>query len=198
MFPHHHWFLLPIVQFPLQPVINQAPFVNFQAEKPKPKRIVLKIVGAIVLVIVLLMGYLLYQGTKNGPQVSQTVTNFLTYVSDNDLESAYELTGSQFKEEISMQEFQKFISSTKAQYSDFQEQKQTGFTVKKYAGQPTKYVYSGKITYADGETGELSATLVKENNEWKILSVNVEVGVKRLEKFQQTGGQTVLGVSTDK
>lgn len=181
-----------------QPVYPQQP-VYMQPEKPKSKwKKALIRIGILVLLLGLLFGYLILQGVKDAPKVQQKVTNFLQLVSNNDLETAYTLTSTQFKESTPKEDFIKAMSLFKAQYSGFKEQKQTGFSVEVNAGQPTLYKYSGTITYLDGDQGELAAVLLKEDGEWKILSIRVNVDIKRLEKFQQTDDKSVLGESTEK
>jgi len=119
-------------------------------------------------------------------------------VSNNDLNTAYTLTSKQFRDATTMTDFSKAMPLLKAQFTGFKEQKQTGFSMEANAGQPTLYKYSGIITYTDGDQGELAAVLVKENSEWKILSINVNVSLKRGEKFQQTNSKSVLGISTER
>jgi len=48
------------------------------------------------------------------------------------------------------------------------------------------YQYSAVVTYTDGDTGDLVAVLVRENGNYKILSINVNVSIDRGEKFQQS------------
>lgn len=183
---------------PPQPVYSQQP-TYMQPEKPKSKwKKVLAIVGVLILLLMGLFGYLIFQGVKDSPQVQQKVTSFLNDVSNNDLDTAYNLTSTQFKESTSKEDFTKAMTLFKAQYTGFKEQKQTGFSVEANAGQPTLYKYSGAITYTDGDQGELAATLVKENGEWKILGIKVNVDIKRMEKYQQSNSNSVLGVSTEK
>ncbi|OGH10354.1 MAG: hypothetical protein A2857_05590 [Candidatus Levybacteria bacterium RIFCSPHIGHO2_01_FULL_36_15] len=187
------------------PTPNQVSQQNYvqpaytQPEKPKSKwKKILAIFAVLILLGVALFGYLIFQGIKDAPQVQQKVTSFLSDVSNNDLETAYNLTSAQFKESTSKEDFTKARTLFKAQYAGFKEQKQTGFSVEANAGQPTLYKYSGAITYTDGDQGELSATLVKENGEYKILGIKVNVDIKRMEKFQQGSSDSVLGVGTEK
>jgi hypothetical protein len=126
-----------------------------------------------VLLVVAFFGFLLFQGLKDAPQIQSKVTFFMQYVSKDNLNSAYDLTSKEFKKTYSLEEFENLISTFKYQYSDFEKQKQTGFTVESVSGQPTLYQYLGEITYTDGDKGGIDATLVKEEGEYKIQFIDV-------------------------
>ena len=142
------------------------------------------IVGGI-LVIVLpllgLLGYLLFQGIGDAQKVQQRVTSFLSEVSSGNYENAYVQTSQIFKKSTTEEEFANSASALSPQYSDFQSQKQTGFSVEANLGQPTLYNYSGLINYTDGSKGVLEAVLTKEDGEWRLVSVDVTVGSSRTD-----------------
>lgn len=190
-------------QLPPLPITQNSYSSSISADiEPKKSRSKIKIflcaVGILFLLGFGLIGYLMYQGVKDSPQVQWTITNFLNDVSSNNFDSAYMLTSNDFKKSTPKEDFIKAMSLFKAQYSGFSEQKQTGFSVETNAGQPTLFKYSGVITYNDKDQGELSAVLVKEDNVWKILFIGVNVNLKRLEKFQQTNKSPVLGINVEK
>jgi flagellar basal body-associated protein FliL len=179
--------------------IQTQPLPPPPVETPKPKskwKKILLIIGIIFLIGVAGLGYLLFQGVKDAPQVSAQVSSFMQFVSTGDFSDAYSLTSSQFKNSLSQQDFNSAMISFKAQYSGFQSQKQTGFSVEANAGQPTLYKYTGAITYDNGDEGMVTANLVKEDGGWKILYIKVNIDVKRLQEFQQQDQSSVLGVST--
>lgn len=182
---------------PSDPILTQplsSPLIEAPKPKTKPNKILL-IIGILFLLGVVIIGYLLFQGVKDAPQVKAEVSNFMQLVSGGDLTNAYSLTSSGFKNSVSSEDFSSAMNSFKAQYSGFQDQKQTGFSVEANAGQPTIYKYSGIISYDDGDKGEVTAKLVKEDGKWKILYISVNVEVKRMQKFQQQTKDSVLGVS---
>ena len=171
-----------------QQVYTQQP-TDPQLEKPKSKsklKIVLIVIGVLVLLGVFSIGLLVFKGVRDAPQVQQKVTFFLQNVSNNELETAYDLTSDEFKQSVTKEDFEKSMSLFKAQYSGFQKQEQVGFNVEATSGNPTLYQYSGVITYSNGDQGELEATLVKEEGEYKIQFIHVNVDLERLEKFQQS------------
>jgi uncharacterized protein HemX len=162
------------IQTPPQ-ILTQQP-VAPEPEVPKPKsklKLILIVIAVLVFLGVVFFGFLLFQGVKDAPQVQYKVTSFMQNVSDGNLESAYGLASKEFKQTTSLTEFEKSVSLYKHQYSDFQKQDQTGFSVESQSGQPTLYQYTGIITYTDGDQGDIDATLVKEAGEYKIQYIEV-------------------------
>jgi len=186
---------------PNSPLLNNSVPAPTTIEPVKSKSSWKKILVIIVVVFLVGLGffsYLLFQGVKDSPEVKQKVTSFLQNVSDNNLDTAYSLTSNDFKRATPKEDFVKSMQIFKAQYSGFKEQNQTGFKIVTNAGKPTQYQYTGEITYTDGDTGDLYATLIKENDEWRIYSIVVDIDIKRMEKFQQAQKDSVLGASTQK
>lgn len=166
-------------------------------EKPKSKwKKILLIVGIIILLGFGVLGIFFFQGFKDAPEVKEKVTTFLQDVSSNNLEGAYSLTSSEFQKHTSREDFIKAMTFFKAQYSGFKEQNQTGFRIEANTLKPNLYRYTGEITYDDGDKGDLNATLIKENGEYKIQYINIVVDIKRGEKFQQNTPNSTLGAST--
>lgn len=157
---------------------------------------VLVIVVGIIIAGALLLSSLIFKGVKDSPEVQSKVTNFMEHVSSESYQSAYALTSKDFKEVTPMDNFTRALSLFEAQYSGFQSQEQVGFYIEANAGQLTTYQYSAVVTYDNGDVGELLAVLVKEDGEYKILSMEVNVSIDRLEKFQQNSQDSVLGVSS--
>jgi len=177
--------------------IEQTGSVQQGKTRSKWKKI-FAIAGIFVILLGVFPGYLIFQGIKDGPQVQREVTDFLQRTSDNDLEGAYSMASDEFKKSVSKEDFIRTITLLPAQYKNFKEQKQEGFSVEANAGQPNLFKYSGTITYTDGDSGTLSAVLIKEAGGWKILSMTIYIDTERLEKFSQTDSGPVLGVSTDR
>jgi hypothetical protein len=69
--------------------------------------------------------------------------------------------------------------------SDLKKQESTGYTVTVFAGQPTRYQYTGVVTYLDGTTGTVQAMLIKDDSELRIQSINVNASTERLKVFQE-------------
>jgi len=179
---------------PIAQTYTQLPVEVEPKPQSKAKKVLL-VLGVLLLLGIVVGGYAFYQGVKDGPMVSQEVTTFLQYAAANDVTSAYSMTSSEFKKEVSKEKMSQLFT-LKSNFADFKEQSQTGFTVSKNVGQPTLYKYSGKIIYTDGGEGTVEATMVKEDGVWKILGIYVNVGMERLQKYQQAVNSPVLGVST--
>lgn len=186
----------PVTTLPLSTIPASPPLPPSKSNS-KWKKILLIIFGLFLLGGGLL-GFLIYQGVKDAPQVQQEITTFLTTVSEGKYENAYSQTSSKFKEATSYEDFVKAMGLFKAQYSGFKEVSQTGFNIESNAGQPTVYSYSGTVMYDDGDQGQVAANLIKEDKEWKIISININVTIDRLEKFEQGSKDAVLGVSSQK
>lgn len=178
--------------------VQSVVYRQTDTELPKPKSKLKKILAIMVVLFLFVasgFSYAMLQGTKDSPKVKANITSFLRYVSDNDLDSAYLLFSSKVKETIPKDDFIRTMNAFKAQYSGFESQEQTGFSIEKNVGQPTMFNYSGVITYDDGDKGNISAILVKDDGEWKIYNIEVSVGINRIEKFQQQNSNSTLGVS---
>ena len=94
------------------------------------------------------------------------------------------MASERFKSAVTLDEFVESLDLFQAQYSGFQELEFSNFTVRKYAGEPTIYEYAGIITYSNGDKGQLTADLEKENGEYKITGINVNVSVERARLFK--------------
>ncbi len=167
------WKIPPDGSVTQEPGVPQQPTQN---ERPKTKlkfKIILAIIGSLVLVVVVFFGFILFQGLKDAPQIKLKLTSFMRYVSEDNLEFAHNLTSKEFKRTYSLKEFEELISTYEYQYSDFENQKQTGFSVESVSGQPTLYQYLGEVTYTNGDKGDIDSTLVKEDGEFKIQFIDV-------------------------
>lgn len=156
--------------------------------KSKPTKIILLVGGIIVVFAATIFGYIALPGIRQGLQeadlAEKQLTLLLEFVSDKKFAEAYGLMSETVREAQSQEEFSNALLALEAPYSGFKSISQTGFQVEAKSGQPTTYNYSGIITYTDGDEGDIEATLVKENGEWKIHYVYVEISNERLEKFQ--------------
>ncbi len=177
-----------------QPVAVKPPVIPPQPSNPatmikrKSRTSVKKllgIIGGIIILIITGFGFLLYQGYKDGPEVAKSVTGFIQYVADKNIDQAYLLTSTEFKKTYPKEEFTKSMDLLEAQYSGFSEQKQTGFRIEANIGQPTLYKYSGTISYIDGDQGSIVANLIKEEGSYRIQWIEITIDVKRYDKFAQ-------------
>lgn len=161
-------------------------------EKPQPKsrRKVLLLGGAVVIILAAaIAAYFAFRGAQNvvkeADLAEEQLVFLLQLISDKKFEEAYALMSRKVQEAQPQEEFSVALSELEAHYSGFKNLSQAGFHVEKKSGQPTIYEYSGTVTYTDGDTGDIEATLVKEKGQWKIEYVYVEISAERLEKFKK-------------
>lgn len=171
---------------------NINPTIPLRPPEAKPskskRKIILLLAGIIIAFAAAIFGYFvlpwIQTGFREADLAEKQLILMLELVSDKKFEKAYGLMSQKVQEAQSQEEFSKALLELGAQYSEFKALAQTGFQAEVKSGQPTTYNYSGIITYTDGDEGDIEATLVKENGEWKIHYVYVEVSNERLEKFQ--------------
>ncbi|MBM3250892.1 MAG: hypothetical protein FJZ07_01490 [Candidatus Nealsonbacteria bacterium] len=174
-------------------IVTSTP-VQFQKPKSKLKKVLI-VIGVIILLVAVLFGYFMFQGVKEGPIVERQVTLFLQYISDNNFEAAYDLTSSTLQNVQTFDEFKKVFSMLEAHYSGFNSQRKTGFKIEQMVGKPTLYHYSGLIEYTDGDQGNVRATLVKENDEWKIQTIHVNISIERFENSKIIGDNRYIEIT---
>lgn len=124
------------------------------------------------------------KGLQESRHAKTRLTQVLKLLSDKKFEEAYGLMSQKVHDAQTFSEFSKSLSELEAQYSEFQSLSQTGFRIVEKPGQPTAYYYSGTVTYVDGDTGDIEATIVKENGEWKVEYIYIAVDEERLVKFR--------------
>ena len=182
----------PTASIPNQQPVAQAPSTPVPVTAPKKKFGWKTIVLIVIAVLVAGFAYMIYQGVSDSPLVHAKLESFLQNVSDGDYDGAYTLTSVEFKDEVTRSDFTVFMDSSKAMYSDFGSLEQTGFVIESNNGQ-TVFNYEGIITYTDGNTGDLTSVLVKRDDEYRIVNVNVSVDMERINKYPLSGNDSVLG-----
>ncbi len=85
------------------------------------------------------------------PIVENQVNQFMTSITNKNVEEAYNLTARDFKKEITLEKFQSLIDYGTAQFTGFKSLKLESFHVESHTGKPTFYSYSGPITYTNGD-----------------------------------------------
>lgn len=170
--------------------------MTFRLPKSKKGKLFLSLTVFLIFLFVF-FGNLFYKGVKEGPAVNSVVTSFLQNVSSGEFETAYSQTSEEFKKKVPQDDLEFLASENPAQYKGFKSLNQTGFKVNKNAGEPTVYTFFGDITYDNGDKGTVDAKLVKENSEYKILYIYVDVDLDRAKEFSQKKKNSVLGASTE-
>ncbi len=157
---------------------------------PQPKkRSRLKIVfislASLFLLGLLAFGLLSFYGYKNAHAITASVKSFLQATSNGNLDGAYALTTQNLHDTISRAEFTKTIDDSKAQFTDFERIETIHYKDSIVHDGHVYFGLIGTVTYTDGHQGELSAILLKEDGEWRVAGIEVDVSPARLEKFQE-------------
>lgn len=120
------------------------------------------IVLATIIVIVFIVGGgigLVYYFTKEPVQV---VTQQLKYIKSGDLDSAYQLFSTRFRDRISPEDFQKRINT----YPDLKRFQKVSFFNRRI--QNKRAYLTGAIYLSDGTAIPIYCELVKEYDSWRV------------------------------
>lgn len=137
-----------------------------------------KIILGILILIALGIGFVLFMSHGN---ISSTTIKQLTLIKNGDIEDAYNMSSTGFKEATSLEVFTAYVNSNPI-FNDF---KKVSFTENQMKDD-TAYL-KGIIDGASG--GQMSAEyqLVKEDGKWKILAIRLTpIGVDTSEATMQT------------
>ncbi len=136
---------------------------KYQESKPKKSTLLKKILlgFALFVVLVIVLVFLLTEG------IVTTVEKQLTALKKGDYYSAYALTSRDFKNTVSFEAFQDFVK----RYPSLSKNKSHSFnerSIENIIG-----TLKGTLQSEDGSTTPVEYKLVKENGEWKILSITL-------------------------
>ncbi len=144
--------------------------------------IVASLVG--VLVILFVIGLFATRG------ITKVVQNQLQAIRQGKIEQAYyAYTASQFQQETTLAEFKGLISGQPALLKN----KKASFSERKVEG--SQGFLKGTLTAEDGTSLPVEYRLVKENDEWKILSLNIPSGGIIKNNLQADNSQTDTNLS---
>lgn len=174
-----------------QPYNQNQETIQPQGKKQKNKKVIACISGCLLLIILIMvgagfgffsLGKVMFEGSK---EASRNITNYLELISSNNISDAYDLTSKDFKKEFPEQKFSEMMSSYEYEprFKHFKSQRLTSIKINQ-TNDKKIYIYSGEITYDDGDKGQLNATLIREGDEAKIQEIDVKVGWERTKKFR--------------
>lgn len=133
-----------------------------------------------------IIGYITYKNvTTDLASIERITDSFLAHTSTADYQTAYQFMSEQTKKKISFTTFKDGVSYPKGLYVGIQKVEFFNFQYYFYSGQPVTLNYKGGITYDDNTTGTLTATFIKENDQWKIKSIWIYAEPERIKKFQK-------------
>jgi hypothetical protein len=133
-------------------------------EKPKKKmklwKKILIGIGVFILLIIVLASF----ATSGIVKVAEKQLNL---ISSGDLKSAYALTSQEFQQSVSYDKFLSYVNN----YAVLKNYKSHNFTSRETQGNTG--TIKGIVTAKDGAASPLEYKFVKENGEWKILSLDL-------------------------
>lgn len=139
-----------------------APTPTVAAKKPKlslAKKIIIGALAVIVLVITIA-----FYATSGASKISDA---FVDDILKNNSSAAYELFSGEAKQTVTTEQFKQIVA-TMSSVLDDQASKQSA-DVENGTDQETKGTVVYEIKGADG-TYELTVSLIKENDEWRVLN----------------------------
>lgn len=165
---------------------------NVQGAQPRSgkKKIGCWIAGcltALVVVVLFISGIvgIAFWATKGPVKVVQEQ---LSYLRKGDIEGAYGLTSGDFHKATSLEQFKQFISSNPS----LAQNKSAGFTSRKIEN--NRGYIEGTLTAIDGSRTPVKYELIKENNIWKILYMEVSPrGLEPSPEKEPISSETVIG-----
>lgn len=140
----------------------------FEKGRGSPVKIVLTVIGSLIVVffvyIILLICFVLYFTSG----LTGVIQDQISALRAGDLNKAYySYTSKDFQDSTSLLDFKKFINIV----PELKNNKSASFTDREFKN--NEGTVKGTIESNDGATISIEYHLVKENNEWKILSIDV-------------------------
>ena len=139
------------------------------SEEVKPKKKI-KLWKKILLgigIFILLIIILAFTATSGIVKVSEKQLNL---ISSGDLKGAYALTSQEFQKSVSYDKFLAYVNN----YEVLKNYKSHKFSSREINGDTG--TIQGTLTAKDGTASPVEYKFIKENNEWKILSVDLNTG----------------------
>ncbi len=148
--------------------------MDTQASQPGPtlsapkKRNWLKILGIAAITLVVFAAGIVALVFSMGAAPMKASEKFLTELSSNRVDQAYESASIQFKQTVTREKFNEFLAAypvvTKVKTPSF-----NSFSIENN----TLATVSGTVTATDGQVSPITLQLVNENNEWRVLNFDL-------------------------
>ncbi len=142
------------------------------------------IIFCALLITVFSFGWFTFQKAEAGMQNVELLTNtFLAKTSRGEYENTYSMMAEVARREISYGQFKDSLTYPKGIFTEITTVRVTSYSFMYYIGQGMTINFTGYVVYSDGNTGDLTATYIEENGEWKITSMRIFPNIDRLKKF---------------
>jgi hypothetical protein len=141
--------------------------------------------GVLILIGVMFMAYTFWQAYKSAPALEQKLNAYLMYISSEDYKHAYELFSPAFKNTDDLDAFTNAVIYFRPTYEGYLPNSiQTRRVLyNHWFGQPSTITYDGIIMYQGGDTGEISAVFIANDEAWELLSVHIYAPPSRFDEF---------------
>jgi hypothetical protein len=161
-----------------------------QGEKPKKKMKLWKKILIGIGVFILLVIILAFSATSGIVKVAEKQLNL---ISSGDLKSAYALTSQEFQKSVSYDKFLNYVNN----YAVLKNNKEHKFTSREIKGDTG--TINGTLTAKDGTAAPVEYKFIKENSEWKILSLDLSsTAGTNTNTSTDTGTGASTGVDSNK
>lgn len=144
-------------------------YLNFNRDaKPSTPKIIMVLFVALLsfLTLVALIIASIFFATSG---LTDAAREQLTALRQQDYEKAYSYTSNEFKKSASLEDFIKFVND----YPALRDNKNATFTTRSIDAAGSG-VISGTLESSDGTTIPVTYMLVKENDQWRILNIDVK------------------------
>ncbi|HTE48698.1 MAG TPA: hypothetical protein VK675_02220 [Candidatus Paceibacterota bacterium] len=128
------------------------------------------IIGSIIAVILITIGVVLYL-TRGATKAAD---NFFSLIKSGNVDGAYQSLSQQFKEKTTAEQFNVFVKTYSI--TDFESVFWNSRTIN-----PSVTELEGSIKTKNSKTIPVKVDLVKEDGQWKILSIDVEGGIPQVK-----------------
>lgn len=144
-------------------------YLNFTRDaKPSAPKITM-VIGIALLSLLTLVSLIIASVFFATSGLTDAAREQLTALRQQDYEKAYSYTSNEFKKSASLEDFIKFVND----YPALSDNKNATFTNRSIDAAGTG-VISGTLESSDGTTIPVTYMLVKENDQWKILNIDVK------------------------
>ncbi len=145
-------------------------YLNFKRELgPSPKTII-SIFLVAILAFAAFVGLIMMMALFATSGLTDTARHQLTALRTHDYQKAYSYTSIEFKKNTSLDQFIDFVHT----FPSLDENKDSTFTDRSIDATSGIGTISGTLEAKDGSSVSVTYQLVKENDEWKIINIDVK------------------------
>ncbi len=177
------------------PPEEQIPDSPLEAVPPKrrPVKTILIVAGAIFISLILCCGILTLpslRGVRDQDEIIGVIDTFMEAMADQDVERAYALNAEVVQEQLPISKLEELVEgSNYVLFDGYQSIEVTQFNPRNSvntnpnAPKGLNAKVSGKVNYSGGYTGTFNATVILEENEWKLYGINVIAPPDKFEDY---------------